>query len=217
MGIKNFIFILLLIPIFCLAGDLRKYEYKVEGLRGDLEKSGTISIQTLSKENKKYELVTVELAADWGKDNFSTEHLLNQDLVIYDIKQNKQPQGYSIFAPYINLKNYPIGYSTKLITLIDRRQPHFGDTDWVFRFEIKRIDKLLIGQKTYEAIYSVLWGNRPSGFSQNCPIKSGNVGEIRVETWHSLVDNKIVKQVFHKYGCVPTKNSLTKATLLLKN
>jgi len=77
MSFKKFFFILLFIPIFCLAGDLRKYKYKVEGLRGDLEKSGTISIQTLSKENKKYELVTVELAADWGKDNFSTEKLLN--------------------------------------------------------------------------------------------------------------------------------------------
>ena len=52
MSNKKFLFILLFIPIFCLAGDLRKYEYKVEGLRGDLEKSGTISIQTLSKENK---------------------------------------------------------------------------------------------------------------------------------------------------------------------
>ncbi len=214
---KNFLLVLLFIPVFSLADDIRIYDYKVEGLRGDLEKSGTIKIQKINKENKEYELATVNIKADWGNDNFSVEDDLHRGLVIYDIKNNKQPQGYSIFAPYINLNNYPIGYSSSLIKLNDTRQPHFGDPNWIFKFEIISSEKLLIDQKKIDSIYSILRGIRPTGFSQNCPIKTGNVGEIVVETWHSSKDNLIVKQVFQKYGCVPTRNALTKATWILKD
>jgi len=217
MKIKKFFLILLFIPVFSLAGDIRNYEYKVEGLRSNVEKSGTIKIKKITKGNKEYELAVVNVKADWGKDNFSTEDEMHRGLVIYDIKNNKQPQGYSIFAPYINLKNYPVGYSTKLIVLNDSRQPHFGDPSWVFKFEIMRNEELLINQKKYNSIYSILKGIRSTGFSQNCPIKTGNVGEITVETWHSSEDSSIIKQVFQKYGCFPTRNKLTRATWTIKD
>jgi hypothetical protein len=46
---------------------------------------------------------------------------------------------------------------------------------------------------------------------------STSTGEIYVETWFDLQNNKLLKQVFTKYGCVPSRRLVSKETWVLIN
>jgi hypothetical protein len=46
---------------------------------------------------------------------------------------------------------------------------------------------------------------------------SNSTGEIYVETWFDLRDSKLLKQVFTKYGCVPSRRLVSKETWVLIN
>ena len=130
-------------------------------------------------------------------------------------------KGYSVFARHIDVKNYPVGFETKKIIKDEGRHPAFSDYDWIFKFKAESIVNIEINGQIRQAIYTKLWGSRPTSTTncQSLPSRgfSTSTGEIYVETWFDLEDSSLLKQVFTKYGCVPSRIIVSKETWILNN
>jgi len=153
-------------------------------------------------------------------DDFIQKKKIKNGLVLYDIVEGDQKKGYSVFARHIDVKNYPVGFETKKIIKDEDRHPAFSDFDWIFKFKAENNQKLEINGKIFQAIHSKLWGSRPTSTTNCKPTNIGisnSIGEIFVETWHSLIDSKLLKQVFTKYDCIPSKRLISKETWVLIN
>ena len=117
-------------------------------------------------------------------------------------------------------KIIPVDYETKKIIKDENRHPAFSDFDWIFKFKAENNDNLEINGKIFQVIHSKLWGSRPTSTTNCKPANIGisnSIGEIFVETWHSLSDSKLLKQVFTKYDCIPSKRLISKETWVLIN
>ena len=155
-------------------------------------------------------------------DDFIQKKEIKNGLVLYDIVEGDQKKGYSVFARHIDVKNYPVGFETKKIIKDEDRHPAFSDYDWIFKFKAESVESTEINGRKYQALYSKLWGSRPTT-TTNCKMTqpgqnfSTSTGEIYVETWFDLKDSKLLKQVFTKYGCVPSRRLVSKETWVLIN
>ena len=155
-------------------------------------------------------------------DDFIQKKEIKNGLVLYDIVEGNQKKGYSVFARHIQVKNYPVGFETKKIINDEGRHPDFSDYDWIFKFKAERVENLQINGRSHKALFTKLWGSRPTS-TTNCQMTqpgmnfSNSMGEIYVETWFDLKDSKLLKQVFTKYGCVPSKRLISKETWTLAN
>jgi len=227
MNTLRLIIFLLFLPVIGQATEDLKYSYVHDSIgdRGDAE--GDMTFRTHQDNGVMYEYVHVNIKWKGGffkssvTDDFIQKKEIKNGLVLYDIVEGDQKKGYSVFARHINVKNYPVGFKTKKIIKDEDRHPAFSDYDWIFKFKAESVENIEINGQIRQAIYTKLWGSRPTSTTncQSLPSRgfSTSTGEIYVETWFDLDDSKLLKQVFTKYGCVPSRIIVSKGTWVLNN
>lgn len=222
------IVISLLLPLSISASEDLKYNYEHDSL-GDRDDAGGDVTFRAHKDNAttfEYAHVNINWKGGFFKssitDDFIQKKEIKNGLVLYDIVEGNQKKGYSVFARHIQVNNYPVGFETKKIINDEGRHPDFSDYDWIFKFKAERVENLQINGRSHKALFTKLWGSRPTS-TTNCKMTqpgmnfSNSMGEIYVETWFDLKDSKLLKQVFTKYGCVPSKRLISKETWTLAN
>ncbi len=222
------IVISVLLPLSISASEDFKYNYEHDSL-GDRDDAGGDVTFRAHKDNAttfEYAHVNINWKGGFFKssitDDFIQKKEIKNGLVLYDIVEGNQKKGYSVFARHIQVKNYPVGFETKKIINDEGRHPDFSDYDWIFKFKAERVENLQINGRSHKALFTKLWGSRPTS-TTNCQMTqpgmnfSNSMGEIYVETWFDLKDSKLLKQVFTKYGCVPSKRLISKETWTLAN
>ena len=223
-----FIVISLLLPLSISASEDFKYNYEHDSL-GDRDDAGGDVTFRAHKDNAttfEYAHVNINWKGGFFKssitDDFIQKKEIKNGLVLYDIVEGNQKKGYSVFARHIQVNNYPVGFETKKIINDEDRHPDFSDYDWIFKFKAERVENLQINGRSHKALFTKLWGSRPTS-TTNCKMTqpgmnfSNSMGEIYVETWFDLKDSKLLKQVFTKYGCVPSKRLISKETWTIAN
>ena len=222
------IVISLLFPLSMSASEDLKYNYEHDSLGDRDDAGGDVTFRT-HKDNKtsfEYAHVNINWKGGFFKssitDDFIQKKEIKNGLVLYDIVEGNQKKGYSVFARHVQVKNYPVGFETKKIINDEGKHPDFSDYDWIFKFKAERVENLQINGRSHKALFTKLWGSRPTS-TTNCQMTqpgmnfSNSMGEIYVETWFDLKDSKLLKQVFTKYGCVPSKRLISKETWVLIN
>jgi len=222
------IVISLLLPLSVSASEDLKYNYEHDSLGDKFDAQGDITFRTHKDNGTTFEYAHVNINWKGGffkssiTDDFIQKKEIKNGLVLYDIVEGNQKKGYSVFARHIQVKNYPVGFETKKIINDEGRHPDFSDYDWIFKFKAERVENLQINGRSHKALFTKLWGSRPTS-TTNCQMTqpgmnfSNSMGEIYVETWFDLKDSKLLKQVFTKYGCVPSKRLISKETWTLAN
>ena len=222
------IVISLLLPLSISASEDFKYNYEHDSLGDRDDAGGDVTFRTHKDNATTFEYAHVNINWKGGffkssiTDDFIQKKEIKNGLVLYDIVEGNQKKGYSVFARHIQVKNYPVGFETKKIINDEGRHPDFSDYDWIFKFKAERVENLQINGRSHKALFTKLWGSRPTS-TTNCQMTqpgmnfSNSMGEIYVETWFDLKDSKLLKQVFTKYGCVPSKRLISKETWTLAN
>ena len=217
-----------LLPLSISASEDLKYNYEHDSLGDRDDAKGDVTFRAHKDNATTFEYAHVNINWKGGffkssiTDDFIQKKEIKNGLVLYDIVEGNQKKGYSVFARHIQVKNYPIGFETKKIINDEGRHPDFSDYDWIFKFKAERVENLQINGRSHKALFSKLWGSRPTS-TTNCQMTqpgmnfSNSMGEIYVETWFDLKDSKLLKQVFTKYGCVPSKRLISKETWTLAN
>ena len=228
MNTLRLIIFLLVLPIMGQATEDLKYSYVHDSIGDRDDAEGDVTFRTHQDNGVIYEYAHVNIKWKGGffkssiTDDFIQKKKIKNGLVLYDIVEGDQRQGYSVFARHIDVKNYPVGFETKKIIKDEDRHPAFSDYDWIFKFKAESVESTEINGRKYQALYSKLWGSRPTT-TTNCKMTqpgqnfSTSTGEIYVETWFDLKDSKLLKQVFTKYGCVPSRRLVSKETWVLIN
>jgi len=222
------IVISLLLPLSISASEDLKYNYEHDSLGDRDDAEGDVTFRSHKDNATTFEYAHVNINWKGGffkssiTDDFIQKKEIKNGLVLYDIVEGNQKKGYSVFARHIQVKNYPVGFETKKIINDEGRHPDFSDYDWIFKFKAERVENLQINGRSHKALFTKLWGSRPTS-TTNCQMTqpgmnfSNSMGEIYVETWFDLKDSKLLKQVFTKYGCVPSKRLISKETWTLAN
>ena len=222
------IVISLLLPLSISASEDFKYNYEHDSLGDRDDAQGDVTFRSHKDNATTFEYAHVNINWKGGffkssiTDDFIQKKEIKNGLVLYDIVEGNQKKGYSVFARHIQVKNYPVGFETKKIINDEGRHPDFSDYDWIFKFKAERVENLQINGRSHKALFTKLWGSRPTS-TTNCQMTqpgmnfSNSMGEIYVETWFDLKDSKLLKQVFTKYGCVPSKRLISKETWTLAN
>ena len=222
------IVISVLLPLSISASEDFKYNYEHDSLGDRDDAQGDVTFRTHIDNGTTFEYSHVNINWKGGffkssiTDDFIQKKEIKNGLVLYDIVEGNQKKGYSVFARHIQVKNYPVGFETKKIINDEGRHPDFSDYDWIFKFKAERVENLQINGRSHKALFTKLWGSRPTS-TTNCKMTqpgmnfSNSMGEIYVETWFDLKDSKLLKQVFTKYGCVPSKRLISKETWTLAN
>ena len=222
------IVISLLLPLSISASEDLKYNYEHDSQGDRDDAQGDVTFRTHKDNATTFEYAHVNINWKGGffkssiTDDFIQKKEIKNGLVLYDIVEGNQKKGYSVFARHIQVKNYPVGFETKKIINDEGRHPDFSDYDWIFKFKAERVENLQINGRSHKALFTKLWGSRPTS-TTNCQMTqpgmnfSNSMGEIYVETWFDLKDSKLLKQVFTKYGCVPSKRLISKETWTLAN
>jgi hypothetical protein len=228
MNTLRLIIFLLFLPIMGQASEDLKYSYVHDSIGDRDDADGDVTFRTHQDNGVMYEYAHVNIKWKGGffkstiTDDFIQKKEIKNGLVLYDIVEGDQKKGYSVFARHVNVKNYPVGFETKKIIKDEDRHPAFSDYDWIFKFKVENVESTEINGRKYQALYSKLWGTRPTS-TTNCKMTqpgqnfSTSTGEIYVETWFDLKDSKLLKQVFTKYGCVPSRRLVSKETWVLIN
>ena len=228
MNTLRLIIFLLFLPIMGHATEDLKYSYVHDSIGDRDDAEGDVTFRTHQDKGVMYEYAHVNIMWKGGffkssiTDDFIQKKDIKNGLVLYDIVEGDQRKGYSVFARHIDVKNYPVGFETKKIIKDEERHPAFSDYDWIFKFKVESVESTEINGRKYQALYSKLWGTRPTS-TTNCKMTqpgqnfSNSTGEIYVETWFDLKDSKLLKQVFTKYGCVPSRRLVSKETWVLIN
>jgi len=216
----------LLLPVMGGASEDLKYSYEHDSLGDKNDAMGNVTFRTHEDNGVIFEYAYLNIKWKGGffkssiTDDFIQKKEIKNGLVLYDIVEGDQKKGYSVFARHIQVKDYPVGYETKKIIKDEDRHPDFSDFDWIFKFKAESKENLEINGQAYQAMHSKLWGSRPTS-TTNCKPRgiglSNSIGEIFVETWHSVSDSKLLKQIFTKYDCVPSKRFISKETWVLIN
>ena len=204
-----------------------KYSYAHDSIGDRDDAEGDVTFRTHQDNGVMYEYAHVNIKWKGGffkssiTDDFIQKKEIKNGLVLYDIVEGDQKKGYSVFARHIDVKNYPVGFETKKIIKDEDRHPAFSDYDWIFKFKAESVVNIEINGQIRQAIYTKLWGSRPTSTTncQSLPSRgfSTSTGEIYVETWFDLEDSSLLKQVFTKYGCVPSRIIVSKETWILNN
>ena len=222
------IVISLLLPLSMSASEDLKYNYEHDSLGDRDDAQGDVTFRAHKDNATTFEYAHVNINWKGGffkssiTDDFIQKKEIKNGLVLYDIVEGNQKKGYSVFARHIQVNNYPVGFETKKIINDEGRHPDFSDYDWIFKFKAERVENLQINGRSHKALFTKLWGSRPTS-TTNCQMTqpgmnfSNSMGEIYVETWFDLKDSKLLKQVFTKYGCVPSKRLISKETWTLAN
>ena len=222
------IVISLLLPLSISASEDFKYKYEHDSLGDRDDAQGDVTFRAHKDNATTFEYAHVNINWKGGffkssiTDDFIQKKEIKNGLVLYDIVEGNQKKGYSVFARHIQVNNYPVGFETKKIINDEGRHPDFSDYDWIFKFKAERVENLQINGRSHKALFTKLWGSRPTS-TTNCQMTqpgmnfSNSMGEIYVETWFDLKDSKLLKQVFTKYGCVPSKRLISKETWTLAN
>lgn len=222
------IVISLLLPLSMSASEDLKYNYEHDSLGDSDDAEGDVTFRTHIDNATTIEYAHVNINWKGGffkssiTDDFIQKKEIKNGLVLYDIVEGNQKKGYSVFARHIQVNNYPVGFETKKIINDEGRHPDFSDYDWIFKFKAERVENLQINGRSHKTLFTKLWGSRPTS-TTNCQMTqpginfSNSMGEIYVETWFDLKDSKLLKQVFTKYGCVPSKRLISKETWTLAN
>ena len=228
MNTFRLIIFLLFLPILGQATEDLKYSYVHDSIGDRDDAGGDVTFRTHQDNGVMYEYAHVNIKWKGGffkssiTDDFIQKKEIKNGLVLYDIIEGDQKQGYSVFARHIDVKYYLVGFETKKIIKDEDRHPAFSDYDWIFKFKAESVESTEINGRKYQALYSKLWGSRPTS-TTNCKMTqpgqnfSTSTGEIYVETWFDLKDSKLLKQVFTKYGCVPSRRLVSKETWVLIN
>ena len=228
MKILRLIIFLLFLPVTGQTTEDLKYRYSHDSIGDRDDAEGDVTFRTHQDNGVMYEYAHVNIKWKGGffkstiTDDFIQKKEIKNGLVLYDIVEGDQKKGYSVFARHINVKNYPVGFETKKIIKDEDRHPAFSDYDWIFKFKAESVESTEINGRKYQVLYSKLWGSRPTS-TTNCKMTqpgqnfSTSTGEIYVETWFDLKDSKLLKQVFTKYGCVPSRRLVSKETWVLIN
>ena len=228
MNILRLIIFLLFFPIMGHATEDLKYSYVHDTIGDRDDAEGDVIFRTYQDNGMMYEYAHVNIKWKGGffkssiTDDFIQKKDIKNGLVLYDIVEGDQKKGYSVFARHIDVKNYPVGFETKKIIKDEDRHPDFSDYDWIFKFKVESIESTQINGQKYQALYSKLWGSRPTS-TTNCKMAqpgvnfSNSTGEIYIETWFDIESSKLLKQVFTKYGCVPSRRLVSKETWVLIN
>ena len=227
MNILRLIIFLLFFPIMGHATEDLKYSYVHDSIGDRDDAEGGVTFRTYQDNGVMYEYAHVNIKWKGGffkstiTDDFIQKKEIKNGLVLYDIVEGDQKKGYSVFARHIDVKNYPVGFETKKIIKDEDRHPAFSDYDWIFKFKAESVVNIEINGQIRQAIYTKLWGSRPTSTTncQSLPSRgfSTSTGEIYVETWFDLEDSSLLKQVFTKYGCVPSRIIVSKETWVLNN
>ena len=227
MNILRIIIFFLIIPIISHATEDLKYSYVHDSIGDRDDAEGDVTFRTHRDNGVMYEYAHVNINWKGGffkssiTDDFIQKKEIKNGLVLYDIVEGDQKKGYSVFARHIDVKNYPVGFETKKIIKDEDRHPAFSDYDWIFKFKAESVVNIEINGQIRQAIYTKLWGSRPTSTTncQSLPSRgfSTSTGEIYVETWFDLEDSSLLKQVFTKYGCVPSRIIVSKETWILNN
>jgi len=224
----SLIVISLLLPLSMSASEDLKYNYEHDSLGDRDDAQGDVTFRAHKDNGTTFEYAHVNINWKGGffkssiTDDFIQKKEIKNGLVLYDIVEGNQKKGYSVFARHIQVNNYPVGFETKKIINDEGRHPDFSDYDWIFKFKAERVENLQINGRSHKALFTKLWGSRPTS-TTNCQMTqpgmnfSNSMGEIYVETWFDLKDSKLLKQVFTKYGCVPSKRLISKETWTLAN
>ncbi|QZP17771.1 hypothetical protein K6112_07085 [Methylophilales bacterium] len=228
MNTLRIIIFLILIPLIGHTTEDLKYSYIHDSIGDRDDAEGDVTFRTHQDNGVMYEYAHVNIKWKGGffkssiTDDFIQKKEIKNGLVLYDIVEGDQKKGYSVFARHIKVKNYPVGFETKKIIKDEDRHPDFSDFDWIFKFKVENIESIEINGQMRKSVHTKLWGSRPTS-TTNCKMTqpgqnfSTSTGEIYVETWFDLKDSKLLKQVFTKYGCVPSKRLVSKETWVLIN
>ena len=228
MNTLRLIIFLLFLPMMGHATEDLIYSYVHDSIGDRDDAEGDVTFRTHQDNGVMYEYAHVNIKWKGGffkssiTDDFIQKKKIKNGLVLYDIVEGDQKKGYSVFARHIDVKNYPVGFETKKIIKDEDRHPAFSDYDWIFKFKAESVESTEINGRKYQVLYSKLWGSRHTS-TTNCKMTqpgqnfSTSTGEIYVETWFDLKDSKLLKQVFTKYGCVPSRRLVSKETWVLIN
>ena len=228
MNTLRLIIFLLFTPVMGQATEDLKYRYVHDSLGDRDDSEGDVTFRTHQDNGVIYEYAHVNIKWKGGffkssiTDDFIQKKEIKNGLVLYDIVEGDQKKGYSVFARHIKVKNYPVGFESKKIINDEGRHPAFSDDDWIVKLKTESVESIEINGQMHKSLHTKLWGSRPTT-TTNCRMTqpgmnfSTSTGEIFVETWFDLKDNKLLKQVFTKYGCVPSRRLVSKETWVLIN
>ena len=228
MNTLRLIIFLLFLPIMGQASEDLKYSYVHDSIGDRDDAEGDVTFRTHRDNGVMYEYAHVNINWKGGffkssiTDDFIQKKEIKNGLVLYDIVEDDQKKGYSVFARHIDVKNFSVGFETKKIINDEGRHPDFSDYDWIFKFKTENVESIKINGQMRKSLHTKLWGSRPTS-TTNCKMAqpgvnfSNSTGEIHVETWFDLQNNKLLKQVFTKYGCVPSRRLVSKETWVLIN
>ena len=191
------------------------YSYKEYELKDSLTKEGSI---TFSDFIDKKQVINVDITGNVDF-FFSMRNKFVSGFNIFDIKENGQVMGISIFTQLINkdeIKNL-LNNSDKnskiksKVRSLDKNHPQFKDQAWVYTITYKGKENIKIMNNSLKTIHIYTEAWRPSG-PGHCMF--GNFGKIKIKSWYSLEDGKLLKQIFSKFNCSPLENRILSKEIL---
>jgi hypothetical protein len=184
-----------------MAGNIKSLEGKITFFTQ--EGSELVSVNLIGNHNFNY----------WDDISFKTEIPLRLGFEIYDIRRKNEPVGFSIFGHHIKIDDIKPDFKTRNIET-ERRHPYYKDYDWNFYLKYVKNEKIIINNKSFNAAYISIKGDRPTG-GLNC--RPGQPGVVKIDSWYDLDDSKLLKQTFSEFLCKPFDyNLLKKDTYILQ-
>ena len=127
MNILRLIIFLLFFPIMGHATEDLRYNYVHDSIGDRDDAEGDVTFRTHQDNGVMYEYAHVNIKWKGGffkssiTDDFIQKKKIKNGLVLYDIVEGDQRQGYSVFARHIDVKNYPVGLQFDVLV---GREPH---------------------------------------------------------------------------------------------
>jgi hypothetical protein len=197
---KKIICMFFLIPILALSEIKNdKYSFVEYELPENIVKTGSISIL---KNKEGYLNIDANVIGSQSSLVFkSSQKNPQSNFYIFDLKQNNQVEGISIFTLSVDTsQNFSALKSTRNIEMLDRNHPFFNDQSWNIYLTFKGYEKITLSNRDFNSIHLQVFGDRPTG-PGHCMY--GGVGVFGVDSWYSKENGKLLKQVFIKRNCRP--------------
>jgi len=188
------------------------YTFKQYDLNKNLTMVGNIHF-TDANENGIQE-INVDVHGDLHSYIFDIRHKQKIGFNIWDIRDNNQVSGISIFAMNLDKTNLKIGFETKDVELLDRNHTSFRSPSWVFKSIVKSLDEIKLNEKIYEAIFIHTFGERPTGPTTTGGCWQNQTGVIEIKSWYEKESGKLLKQIFDKRHCTPDSHRLLTKEIL---
>jgi hypothetical protein len=188
------------------------YSFKQYDLNKNLTMEGDIQFSDVNENG--IQKIKVDAHGAMQSYIFSAKHKQKVGFNIWDIRDNNQVSGISIFAMNLDKTNLKLGFETKDVELLDRNHTSFRSPSWVFKSTVKSLDEIKLNEKVYEAFFIHTFGERPTGPTTTGGCYQNQTGVIEIKSWYEKESGKLLKQIFDKRHCTPDSHRLLTKEIL---